>query len=255
MAYFGQNQEEKKGLNSLYLRCTGVVLTVVYLFCHYLKPQPGLTDLLCWPAVMLFCFLLAEGVLHTQDKWIYYIRLLLFALLAEIPFNLLNFGTRINTDLQNFLFTLLLCYCLLYGVDFIRLRTDNLAATLLAELIALTVGIDLSQLLHLQFGPFAVLCSILCYISVRVTYSNWMRIAGLLAICFNLPGVETVSIALSSLRLTVPETAAAFPALLLIAFYNGKRGTNDLRVRYASYLFYPVVTAFVALLSYSGITI
>lgn len=256
MAFYRSNKDDEKGgLHTLYLRGAGVVLTILYTFSHYLKPEPGITELFCWPAVLLFAFLMAEGVMHTQDKWLYYVRILLFAALAEIPFNMLNFGVRINTDLQNALFTLLLCYCLLYAIDFVRLRSDNIAATLLAELIAADAGVALAKFLNLEFGAFAVLSAIACYISLRVTYSNWFRLAAFLAICMNLQHQVMVPLSLGVFKLEVPVEMAALPALLLIYFYNGKRGTNNIKVRYASYLFYPVLIGVVLVLKLCGITI
>ena len=58
----------------------------------------------------IFAFLLVEGFLHTHDRERYGIRLAIFALLSELPWNLLHAATwRYGT--QNVFFTLLLGYC------------------------------------------------------------------------------------------------------------------------------------------------
>ena len=57
-------------------------------------------------AFPLFCFLMAEGFLHTRDRVKYGLRMGLFALLSEIPFNLAHFQTPFSLRLQNVMFTL-----------------------------------------------------------------------------------------------------------------------------------------------------
>ena len=59
-------------------------------------------------AFPLYCFLLAQGYLHTRSVRAYARRLLLAALLSEIPFDLLIFGRLSCTVEQNVLFSLLL---------------------------------------------------------------------------------------------------------------------------------------------------
>lgn len=54
----------------------------------------------------LFCFLVAEGFLHTGDRRRYCVTLGIFALLSEVPFNLAHFHSLWDPTLQNVLFTL-----------------------------------------------------------------------------------------------------------------------------------------------------
>ena len=57
-------------------------------------------------AFPIFAFLLAEGYYHTHDVKRYLLRLWLFALISEIPYDLAFQGTLLESGSQNVFFTL-----------------------------------------------------------------------------------------------------------------------------------------------------
>lgn len=67
-------------------------------------------------AFPIYAFLLVEGFLHTHDRKKYGVRLFLFALLSELPWNLEHTGTWHYVG-QNVFFTLLLGYLGLCAVE------------------------------------------------------------------------------------------------------------------------------------------
>ena len=78
-------------------------------------------------AFPIYCFLITEGFLHTRDRKKYGIRLFLFALISELPWNLMNRGTLLY-EKQNVFLTLLLGYLGLCAVEYFKDRLSGLFA-------------------------------------------------------------------------------------------------------------------------------
>ena len=66
-------------------------------------------------AFPVFCFLIVEGFIYTRDRWKYLLRLLIFAAIAHVPFNLMAFpySERRHTDT---IFTLAAGYVVIWGI-------------------------------------------------------------------------------------------------------------------------------------------
>ena len=62
----------------------------------------------------IYLFLLVEGFVHTKDIKKYIIRLTIFAVLSEIPFDLAFWGGVVNIQHQNVMWSLLICVIMLY---------------------------------------------------------------------------------------------------------------------------------------------
>ena len=74
-------------------------------------------------AFPIFCFQLAQGYTHTQNKQKYFIRLLIFALISQIPFSL--FYTAISQGFMlNILFTFPIYICSFYNTSILFLKAS-----------------------------------------------------------------------------------------------------------------------------------
>lgn len=157
-------------------------------------------------AFPLFCFLLVEGFLHTKNPVRYGLALFLGALLSEIPFDIVHGALPYGR--QNVFFTLLLGYIGLCIYE--RFRDSNLLKAVL--LVALFV---FAWFFKADYSVTGVAFILLLYVA----------------------RTELIVIAFVGCVLL---QFASFPAYILMALYNGKRGfIKGPVLKYAFYAFYP----------------
>lgn len=168
-------------------------------------------------AFPIFCFLIAEGYTHTRNVKRYAFRLFLFALLSEIPFDLLFFDSWFDISGQNVFFTLFLGLCAVWVADILKSRW-LVPAFLCAGLFAAA-----AQLLCTDYGAFGV-ALIVAFFLCRD--KDFLKTAAFLLL-------NTGDALLND---SMVQLYAA-PAVLPILLYNGKPGKYRLKVFF--YLFYP----------------
>lgn len=174
-------------------------------------------------AFPIFCFLLVEGFGHTRNAAKYALRLFVFALVSEIPFDLAFEGKLFAPKYQNVFFTLFIGLLVMMAYKGI---TERLKAAVWIKLIlyiaALAAGMGIAWLLKTDYDAIGVGCIMALYIFRRNKAAQITAgCAGFFASCFFTGGSE----------LTAPL------AFIPIGFYNGKRG---LKMKYFFYLFYPL---------------
>ena len=161
----------------------------------------------------LFCSLIVEGFRHTHDVRRYGLRLLLFAVLSEIPFDLAFTHSAFDWEAQNVFFTLslgLAALCLL------RRWEGHLPLQSLSVVICAAAA----EFLHIDYGLFGVILIVLLYL-LR-DKPHWRTVAGCALIFLYEP--------LGPLR------GFAAIAFLLLYLYSGEKGKGN---TYFFYLFYP----------------
>lgn len=161
-------------------------------------------------AFPIYCFLLVEGFEHTRDRKKYGINLLSFALISEIPWNLIHSGTW-HCSSQNVFFTLFLGYAGIYAVN--RFENDRKKTAL--ALIGLFV---LSVVLKCDYGCSGYSFIIMMYLMRKEPLFRAVIGGGFLA-----------------------STWKAGMAFIPITLYNGKRGfIKGKAAKYAFYAVYPL---------------
>ncbi|WMJ78847.1 MULTISPECIES: TraX family protein [unclassified Sedimentibacter] len=94
-------------------------------------------------AFPIYCFLLVEGYFHTSNFKKYAQRLLLFALISEIPFDLAFFN-QVGFVHQNIFFTLFIGLITIYILDnkVERFKFNNTAVIISACILAVLLKVD-----------------------------------------------------------------------------------------------------------------
>lgn len=91
-------------------------------------------------AFPMFIFLLVQGFEHTRSRIKYAARLFLFALLAEVPFDLAHEGKFLEFTYQNIFFTLFLGFVFMYCADIIGKFSFDKKTGIIFEILVAFVG-------------------------------------------------------------------------------------------------------------------
>ena len=186
-------------------------------------------------AFPIFAFQLCEGYRHTSDYRRYGLRLLVFALQSELPFNLCYAGSVFFPFHQNVLFTLLLGLLAIRQADELRREEGIKKKSLrcLALLLILAGGV----LLFPDYGFMGVM-TVLCFFVFRNHRLFQLAAMAVLNI-FAFEG-QTIPVSLFGLAFDFPIQGFALLALPLIWLYNGEKGPGGKGLRLFWYIFYPL---------------
>ena len=181
-------------------------------------------------AFPIFCFLIAEGCVYTHDRRKYALRLLAFALLSEIPFNLMNSGAVWDRYHQNVLWTLLVGALVCWLMDWAIKRHTRKAFVIV--IIGLLAAFWLIGLAETDYGSDGMMLVVVFYLIKRMRCSSDKKMLHYAIV------LALFSIAVMNWNLSIELWSLA--ALVPIWLYNGQRGFSPKAVQYGFYAFYPV---------------
>ena len=228
------------------------VLAMALMLCDHLWASVLSFNVLTWLgriAFPLFAFMIAEGYRHTGNFKKYLARLLICALISEIPFNLFYSGAWFYPFHQNVLWTFALALLGIHLIEKVRNR-GNIFITLLVALGVSVLGYLLGFVLMLDYYGFGVLTVIGFYLlRGRRWYCLLAQAAMLWWINIEMMGGLTVPLEIAGRTLEIPQQGMAILAIIPILLYNGKQGLHNRVTRLVFYLFYPVHMLILVLLS------
>ncbi len=189
-------------------------------------------------AFPIFAFLITEGYAHTKNFKAYCLRLLFFALITEIPFNLMM-GGLINPFHQNVMFTFLLALLLLRGLDKLLEKCASPVLQCLLMVLFTALGYVLGTATFVDYYGCGILTVFLFHFT-REKRGGWLvQLVGLWYINWVLLSGYSFVLHFMGYEMLFPLQAFALLALIPIWLYNGKRGPGGKAFQYFTYAFYP----------------
>ncbi len=185
----------------------------------------------------IFCFLIVQGFMHTKSLTGYIIRLAVFAIISEIPFNITVAGSMFSLKYQNVFFTLLLGLVAVCAYKYLNVPT-------ILKIILVVFIAVFATIINADYGFFGVITIFLFY--VLATNKYYVQLMAVWLLC----GSYFVNVAIMYFGgLSLMQSAqinadtgilqgVCAVSLLLIANYSGKKGHH--LPKYLFYVFYPV---------------
>lgn len=165
-------------------------------------------------AFPIYCFLLVEGFQRTRNLKKYILRLGIFAIIAEVPFDLCFTSRFFSLSHQSVMLTLLVGVITMWGVSLLEKHVANRFLLVPCAAAVIALGALAAEVMNTDYGYMGILCIMVLYVLRRV---KWMQITG-------------------GCLIFLWEIWAPL-AFIPIGFYDGRRG---LRLKYVFYLFYPL---------------
>ena len=191
-------------------------------------------------AFPIFAFMAVEGYFHTRNLKRYALRLLLFALLSEVPFDLMYGGTWFYPVHQNVIWTLLLGLLGVHLMETVR-KKQKLWVSLPVCAVVVAAGALLGTLGMTDYYGAGVLTVFAVYL---FRGRNWWCLLGqaltLYWINVELLGGLMYPIRLFGMEFELCQQGFALLALVPIWLYRGRQGCHSKPFQYACYAFYPV---------------
>ncbi len=181
----------------------------------------------------LFAFLLAEGFFHTKDRKKYLYRVLIFALISEIPFDMAFYDSYFYLDHTNVLFTFFISLLFLYIIDEKKVFANECPLNFLHKTmwqVALIFAFAFLVVLRTDYSVEG-LFMILAFYYLRDNLKWKLIIVSLINIAMGCLGWYYLGFSL----LAISQMFAVL-SIFFILMYNGEKGRS---MKYLFYVFYP----------------
>lgn len=234
------SKNPKIEVTSLFLH----ILAMVLMLCDHLWGTivPGNDWLTCIGRLSfpIFAFMIVEGYFHTRNFKKYMHRLLLFAVISEIPFNLAMGSGILYPIHQNVLWSFLISLFLIHWNEravkknklWVQIAVGG-ASVVLAYVVGIVTMVD-----YYHAGILTVL--VFYFFRQKKWWSYIAQLVCLWYINIEMLGGLVYEIPLGDATITLSRQGFALLALIPIWLYRGKQGYHSKALQYIYYAFYPL---------------
>ena len=175
-------------------------------------------------AMPIFCFFTVQAVIYTKNYKKYFLRLLAFALVAEVPYDLAFYGEPFYSYGQNVIFTILIAALTIFFIDKLLKRHENIIINIVGIILLTIVAMYLTAFLRTDYSSNGVLAIVLLYLARNNKILTALALMIGFLFEFEVWG-SVIPISYGFVYLAIP----------LIMLYNGKKGKQN---KWAFYIFY-----------------
>ena len=217
------------------------ILAMLFMFIDHagviLFPKVAILRCIGRLAFPIFAFLAVEGFFYTKNLKKYISRFFIWAIISEIPYNLLKTGTIKDFAHRNVLWTFLFGIILIYIIDTIRKRYGDGIILLISLFLVIPVSYAYSILVCADYRYAGIFTMFVFYLFRGNGHLN--RICQFIALfVINTFLLSRSRVILGSIIL--PWQPLALFALIPIWLYKGKQGYRNKFVKFFNYAFYPL---------------
>lgn len=191
-------------------------------------------------AFPIFAFMAVEGYFHTHNLKKYLLRMLIFAVISEIPFDLMYGGTWFYPVHQNVIWTLMMGLVGIHLMETVRKKKSTFVYILVSAIVVILGGL-LGTLSMVDYYGIGVLTVFIFYFFRGRKW--WCLLGQMLALYWvnvEMLGGLMYPIRLFGMEFELCQQGLALLALLPIWLYRGRQGYHSKPFQYFCYAFYPM---------------
>ena len=182
-------------------------------------------------AFPIFAFLIIEGYIHTSNINKYIKRMVIFAIITEIPFNLMVSASPIYPFHQNVLWTFVISLLTLKYLNFDN--TKNIFKSILIIILAIIIA----TITMCDYFGAGVMMVVGFYIFRK---SKLLQLLMMIYVNMILIQGYSYPIDIAGYTYYFPQQGFALLSLIFIWLYNGKQGYHAKWFKIFCYAFYPL---------------
>lgn len=176
-------------------------------------------------AFPIYCFLLTEGYLHTKDVKKYALRLFIFALISELPFDL-AFFEELGFEHQNIFFTLFIG---LIAIHVIHIASEkSMKQRLAVTALAIIISFAAASLLRVDYKIIGIIYILAFYLTRNLPkHQRFFAVAAAMLITNFIMSASVLQ-------------QYSLISLIFLYFYNKEPGLSNKLLQLSFYAAYPI---------------